>query len=183
MRGVLQSGDGSDTVEAVTTLGPVDLDGDGFDTIFDCDDTDPSINPNAMEICNRIDDTCNGFVDEGFDADGDLWTTCNGDCDDSDPNVSPDADEILTNGIDDDCDGEIDNPTPVDVDNDGYPPPIDCDDNDQTVNPGAVELVDGIDNNCNGFLDCQDPLVFPESETGPRASDGFDNDCNGIVDG
>src|SRR5690606_30390183 len=48
----------------------------------DCVDTDPFINPNAAEVCNQVDDDCNGETDEGveatcspfyYDADGDGW--------------------------------------------------------------------------------------------------------------
>jgi len=42
------------------------------------------VNPGASELCNGVDDDCDGSVDGGFDSDGDGWTTCAGDCDDSD---------------------------------------------------------------------------------------------------
>jgi uncharacterized protein (TIGR03437 family) len=46
------------------------------------------------------------------------------------------------------------NPTTQDVDNDGWTPARgDLDDHDQSVHPGAVETIDGKDNNCNGFID------------------------------
>jgi hypothetical protein len=96
--------------EAVTALGPVDMDGDGVDSLTDCNDLDPLVNPDAIEgpafqeSCNMIDDDCDGFVDEGFDADGDLWTTCNGDCDDTNADVSPDGIEVIGDLVDNDCD-------------------------------------------------------------------------------
>jgi hypothetical protein len=159
------------------------MDGDGFDTVLDCNDTDPVINPNATEECNFVDDNCDGLIDEGHDADGDLWTSCNGDCNDDDPTINPNALEIMGNLIDENCDGVPDNSVPVDQDFDGYSPPIDCNDFDADISPEGLELVDGIDNNCNGFLDCQDPTVITQSEKGQRRSDGFDNDCNEIIDG
>jgi hypothetical protein len=168
---------------SVTAIGPVDMDEDGADTVTDCNDGDPGIHPLATEVCNRLDDDCNGLVDEGWDADGDFWTFCNGDCNDNNSAVNPDAVEIIGNGIDDDCDGLADNSVPVDVDFDGYSPPLDCDDTDPDVSPEGIELVDEIDNNCNGFVDCQDPTVITQSEKGQRRSDGFDNDCNEIIDG
>lgn len=75
---------------------------------FDCDDSDELVNPFAVEICNDIDDDCNGFVDEGFDLDSDGFTTCGGDCDDEVHAVNPGIEEWCFNGIDDDCDGMID---------------------------------------------------------------------------
>jgi hypothetical protein len=94
----------------------------------DCDDTDANVNPGATEICNGIDDNCDGTVDEGCvtyyqDSDGDTYGNAAvsqvatsqpagyvanaNDCDDTDANVNPGATEIC-NGIDDNCDGNID---------------------------------------------------------------------------
>ena len=45
---------------------------------------------------------------DGTDRDADGYTNADGDCDDTDDSINPDAIEILTNGIDDDCDGVVD---------------------------------------------------------------------------
>jgi hypothetical protein len=65
----------------------------------------------VQEICgNLVDDDCNDLIDESPDFDGDGWGRCHGDCCDlesecSDPElVNPGAYEILSNGLDDDCD-------------------------------------------------------------------------------
>jgi len=98
----------------------------------DCDDGDATINPGAVEICNEVDDDCDGKMDPDSalgastwwqDTDGDGYgdpdqaiTACeppddfvddDEDCDDGDNAVHPDAQEVC-NGIDDDCDGAVD---------------------------------------------------------------------------
>ncbi len=100
----------------------------------DCDDTTPSIHPGAGELCNGIDDNCNGQVDEGApacsdffkDVDGDGYGLNNdkkclcepsgsytanagGDCSDNDANVHPGATEVC-NGKDDNCNSQTDEP-------------------------------------------------------------------------
>ena len=103
----------------------------------DCDDSNAEINPSAEEVCNQIDDNCNGEVDEGLDmytyfadVDGDGFgdpssstETCQttapegyvddaADCDDTNAAVNPDAVEVCDNGIDDDCNDLVDSEDP-----------------------------------------------------------------------
>jgi len=96
----------------------------------DCDDANNLIYPGAIEICDYLDNDCDGFVDDNLtyihsfeDADGDDFGNINvdslscsipdgfveddADCDDTNPNIYPGADEIL-NGLDDDCNLLID---------------------------------------------------------------------------
>jgi len=148
-----------------------------------------------------------------IDADGDGYFAEPGcgtpvDCDDSDPSVYPGALEVCNDGKDNDCDGLVDcndtdcaqasvcAPPPVcnDADGDGYfaepgcGTSVDCDDSDPSVNPGALEVCDdGIDNDCNGLIDCADgrcssnPVCAP-SVTPEICDDGIDNDGDGSVD-
>ncbi|PJA46340.1 hypothetical protein CO172_03870, partial [Candidatus Uhrbacteria bacterium CG_4_9_14_3_um_filter_36_7] len=116
----------------------------------DCDDLDPEINPGMDEVCDEIDNDCDGIVDGSsavdaktwyLDADEDgygnqqLWifacspssegyVSINGDCDDEDATTYPNAPE-LCDDIDNDCDGNVDEDVVdltwyMDTDRDGY---------------------------------------------------------------
>ena len=186
----------------------VDVDGDGFDTcnpnqvgdldgeVRDCDDGDASAWPGAVEVCDGVDDDCDGVIDEGFDADGDGWTTCAGDCDDGDAAVHPAVEMEWCNGIDDDCDGFVDEG--YDPDGDGVSRcEGDCDNTDPKVHPGAEEICNGIDDDCDwsidegfdndgdGWTTCNgdcaddDVLVHPGNV---EYCNGFDDNCGGGID-
>jgi hypothetical protein len=187
--------------------------------------------------------------DSSIDNDLDGLSEDEGDCDDTDPEVHPEAEEIC-NGIDDDCDGDLDEDDPdlldastfyADSDGDGYGDPAsateacdapsdhvandeDCDDGDRAVHPAATEVCNGIDDDCDGLMDdddgsvvgaaswyrdqdgdgygdagrslsaCSQPTGYVaddsdcddgDSGAHPGASetcDGADNDCDGSVD-
>jgi len=99
--------DGVLFVDPVTGADELDLDGDGGVACgTDCDDTDPTVLVGGTELCDGIDNDCNGTADfpgELIDADSDGSVACD-DCDDATPTIFPGATE-LCNGIDDNCDG------------------------------------------------------------------------------
>jgi hypothetical protein len=117
----------------VTDLGVIsicrDSDNDTYTEDLDCNDSNPSTNPNAEEICNGRDDNCDNTVDEGCDlcTDGDddgfyAQFGCGTitDCDDGSSSISPTAPENC-NELDDDCDAQVDEgfDLQTDVDNCG----------------------------------------------------------------
>ena len=171
-----------------------DADGDGFARSEDCDDNNASRYPDADEVCDGVDNNCNGLIDEGggtelLDLDGDGYgglvsvgacttggtATQDGDCNDGNPAAFPGAPEIC-NGQDDDCDGAVDEePTDaatwyLDGDGDGWGHP----DEQRYGCLGASGLVA-----VAGDCDDEDPGVFPGAT---ETCDGVDEDCDGTVD-
>jgi hypothetical protein len=163
----------------------IDQDDDGYCSGFnciggldpgDCDDLDPDRHPGAIELCNGVDDDCDGVMGVGeLDVDGDGFLLCEGDCDDQDPGTNPSQAEEC-DGVDNDCDGVIDDGAePLfwwpDNDEDGWGNPNfdpvaaclpfpgwtdlpgDCDDSLPEVNPGMNEV------SCNGQDDDCDPAT------------------------
>jgi hypothetical protein len=104
-----------------------------------------------------------------LDSDGDGHCAGYGDCNDSNRNVHPGSPEVCGDGLDNDCDGQADEPS--DFDGDGYLDAScsggnDCNDRDPTVWPGAPELCpDALDNDCDGQTDEPGCQQLPAGET------------------
>ena len=151
----------------------------------DCNDNNAAIKPGATETCNGVDDNCNGSVDEGNPGGGASCSTgklgvcaagttaCTGGAVVCNQNIAASAE--VCNGLDDNCDGSIDEGVKItfyldsDGDNYGATSPTtqactrptgyaanntDCNDSNANIHPGATEVCfNGVDDNCNGQID------------------------------
>jgi hypothetical protein len=192
-------------IELALCDGPQDKDGDGFSPPQDCDDSDALKNPIAPEFCDGVDNDCDGSVDEGCSPD-ELEATCKGSggtwaecvpvcplasCDNPEPEpcalsacsencLCPPAKPLWEPALGgcvaaSACEGR-----PLeDEDGDGYDLD-DCNDQNADVYPGAVELCNSIDDDCDGDIDeagCESPLPALCESTG-----GTYNPCGSDCD-
>jgi len=172
----------------------------------DCNDANPDINPKATEVCDGIDNNCDGVVDEDSASDAVTWYS------DADGDGHGDSGRFGT---------QVTACTPPSgyADNNN-----DCDDTNSAMYPGTVEACDGFDNDCDGDVDnlnvaqaSQGSLWYPDADSdgyggspvkracsqpagylstqedcddlnpdinngAQEICDGFDNDCDGLAD-
>ncbi|MDL1952872.1 hypothetical protein FBR07_01650 [Candidatus Uhrbacteria bacterium UHB] len=129
----------------------------------DCNDNDPSVHPTAGELCDGKDNNCNGSVDEG----------CSG---------GPSAE--ICDGLDNDMDGFVDEGFPCVQNTTGLPCTSVCGTAGtrscsatctfMTCMPPAEACANGIDDDCDGLVDCLDPNCagYPGCSGGCSDSDG-----------
>jgi hypothetical protein len=166
--------------EAPLTGTPGDADGDGWLDEQDCAPDDASVNPEAEEVCDGIDNNCNGTIDgvseavdppEWYiDADGDGYGLeegarargCDqpsgfaaryGDCDDFDPEANPETVWYFDVDGDGYGDASIDTVSCEAPGDDWVLNGEDCYDGSAEIHPGADEYCDGVDTDCDGELD------------------------------
>ena len=120
----------------------------------DCDDENAEIHPVALEVCDGLDNDCNGEADDLDSSEFQIWYL------DADGDGYGDSDNVVV-----DCrmpEGHV-------------PVGGDCDDNDDSSYPGAEELCDGIDNDCDGDVD-PDVIWYLDED-----ADGFGAESNQVV--
>jgi len=163
----------------------------------DCNDSNANVNPNAAEVCNNLDDDCDGLVNEGVnfatyfaDNDGDGFgnpnnsqSAClpplgfvlnNTDCNDSNSLIKPGGSE-LCNSIDDNCNGQVNEGLVfanyyIDTDLDGF-----------GAGPATSSCTPIFGNYVTNNLDCNNT----NASIRPNATEicnGIDENCNNLID-
>jgi hypothetical protein len=210
-----QDADNDGFGNALSTIQSMSLPSGYVENADDCNDNNSNIKPGSTELCNGLDDDCNGIIDDNLegetfyrDQDNDGFGNLNSskyacmappgyvsnwdDCNDNNASIKPGTTE-LCNGLDDDCDGTIDEGFSTstfyhDFDGDGYGNTTnlinaciapagyvanntDCNDNNPSIKPGATEVVNGVDDNCNGQIDEGTQTNFFRDQDG----DGYGN--------
>ncbi|MCP4810504.1 MAG: hypothetical protein GY884_34660 [Proteobacteria bacterium] len=132
----------------------VDADEDGFDETVDCDDSDAAVNPDATEVCDGLDNDCDDLVDDADD--------------------SLDASTGVSFYVDADGDTYGAGDAQWSCESAGVDNADDCDDAVAQVNPGAAEVCNDVDDDCDGLVDDDDDSVSADTTWHPDD----DTDCD-----
>ncbi len=202
--------DGSPTIEWSVDAGELSVT-DALETTWTAPETNQlvaiqlvvTVNQPGLEEPNQRAFETDLIVGTGIDHDGDGYSIGEGDCDDTNGSIYPGAPD-LADGLDNDCDGILDEGSPdFDDDGDGFADiEGDCNDGDILINPAAEERINDLDDDCDGTVDegtdaydddgdgfaendepgdCND-LTSAVSPDADEILDGVDNDCDGTVD-
>ena len=174
----------------------------------DCDDSDASISPAGLEICDGVDNDCDGLIDDDdddvdlstgsaffADADGDGYgapatevVACavsdgavlnDEDCDDDDPDANPSATEVC-DGADNDCDHLVDDD---DDEVEGtFTAYTDADGDGYGDSSAPVQVCEIGDGFVADDTDCDDTLAEVSPGATESCRDDIDNDCDGVVE-
>jgi MYXO-CTERM domain-containing protein len=187
---LIDAGEGLDADGSAADIGPfggmagswTDRDGDGVPIHFDCDDGDAQVNLHAHERQDGKDNDCDGEVDETTPVDTGPA--------DTGPDTAPPEDTG-------------DPGDTRDLDQDGWSVADgDCQDHNRATWPGATEIADGADNDCDDLIDeglwyydddgdgvteldgdCDDRDPTRSPNQPEQGEDGVDHDCDGMADG
>ena len=206
--------DDQDSETGAPTVVYMDADGDGYGAIHnaleectvpngfvtevgDCNDLDPTAYPSANEICDEVDNNCDGQIDEDvlntfyIDADGDGfgnpdyttqdcevpvgYSALGTDCDDGNPLANESTTAETCDGVDNNCDGQVDEGLTsswyADTDGDGY--------GDSSSILVACEAPQGY---VTDNTDCDDDNAWAYDISMAETCDGYDNNCDGQAD-
>ncbi|MDP6935716.1 MAG: putative metal-binding motif-containing protein, partial [Myxococcota bacterium] len=203
--------------DGVTTVYYADSDEDGYGSVdvtteacsqpsgyvtdyTDCDDADASASPGGEEVCDGIDNDCDGFTDENESTDAPTWyadsdddgfgdpersyTSCEApsayvsdatDCDDGRDGVNPDATETCSTGYDDDCDDD-DNDEGAEACTDFY---LDADDDGYGTGDTACLCEADSQYGALNDEDCDDTQATVNPGELENCNTADDDDCNG----
>ena len=129
------------------------------DNADDCDDTNAGTSPAATEVCNTVDDDCDGLID------------------DADDSLDPSTAAVFFADLDGDGYGDASNTTYACIQPSGtLTDDQDCDDLDAAISPAATEVCDEVDNDCDGDIDDADS----DLDTSTAATWYEDADSDGL---
>ena len=164
--------------------------GGGMQCGTDCADADGTVHPMQPDLCNGVDDNCNGMIDEGAIS-GTYYPDCDGD------GYGATGTTAITG-----CMPATAPPSCTSATGGWAMNDTDCDDAHSFVHPTALEVCNGVDDDCNmlfdgpgedddgdgyadqgcGGTDCDDACATCHPGGGPELCDGHDQNCNAAVD-